>query len=79
MLCVCVCVCVCVNVCYACRQKPSNTVSQEASSSSEWKQMQKPIGKDQVKPWEEIGLSKPKWQWGREGSQGHHKKTYRVN
>jgi hypothetical protein len=58
-------------LCYACRQKPSITVSWEASSSIEWKQMQRPtanIWQSSEHRVEEWGLG---WSWM---GQGHHRR-----
>jgi hypothetical protein len=44
-----------VTLCYVCRQEPSTTVSWEASSSSQWKQMQSPTAKHQAELYESCG------------------------
>jgi hypothetical protein len=55
-----------VILCYACKQDPSIIVSKEVSSSSEWKQTERPTAKHHqelgslVKEWG-IGFREPEW------------------
>ena len=66
-------------LCCDCRQEPRITASWEASSSSMWKQMQKPIAKHQAELGESCEKIGDRIEWAQREGQGHHKRTYRVN